>query len=255
MGIAIPYSGVDNFLVNIDCEKGCILDTNFLIALTEESHKFHEDSHFIYEKLVEYKVPIYSTVTIRTEFIDYQRKIKVTESLMDMLAPSSKWKISSSVRDHLKKQRGWIDNQAKDDELPCLSDARIKEIKRVFLPKSQSGQIGWIEMCRELLLGRLLEAWSAVEDALSIRYIDMRNESSQSLFIKQLKWEEMYSISEQTAISSNDAMILNLLESSVLPFVVSADYDLAYGIMNSQADKVILVPDRLYVNYLKRLRF
>ena len=97
MGIAIPYSDIDIYLSKIKTEKGCILDTNFLIALTEENHKHHDDSKFIYEKLAEYKVPIYCTVTVRTEFIDYQRRIKLTESLMDMLAPSSKWRISSSV--------------------------------------------------------------------------------------------------------------------------------------------------------------
>nr|BFD63655.1 hypothetical protein BdHM001_23360 [Bdellovibrio sp. HM001] len=255
MGTAVPYSDVDKFLMGIDCSKGCVLDTNFLIALTEENHRFNDDSNFIYEKLVEYKVPIYSTVTVRTEFIDYQRRIKVTESLMDMLAPSSKWRISSAVRDELKKQRGWIDNQAKDEELPCLTDTRIKDVKRVFLPKTQSGQIGWIEMCKEFLQGKLLEAWRGVEEALSINYVDMRDGSSQRLFQKELKWENMYVLSEQTALGSNDAMILNVLESSVMPFVVSADYDLAYGVMKSNSEKTILVPDSLYKNYLKKLRF
>ncbi|MNT99077.1 hypothetical protein D3C72_2418320 [compost metagenome] len=50
-------------------------------------------------------------------------------------------------------------------------------------------------------------------------------------------------------------MILNVLESSVLPFVVSADYDLAYGVMKSSSNKVILVPDNLYKRYLKKIKF
>lgn len=142
MGKAIPYSDVDSYLATIDSKKGCILDTNFLIALTEENHAYFEDSNFLFEKLVQYQIPIYCTVTVRTEFIDYQRRIKITESLMDMLARTSKWKISSSVKEILKTQKGWIDNQAKADELPCLNDARIKIVKKIFLPRTQSGQVG-----------------------------------------------------------------------------------------------------------------
>jgi predicted nucleic acid-binding protein len=219
LGIAIPYSDVDTYLSKIETSKGCILDTNFLIALTEENHKYYDDSKFIYEKLVEYKVPIYCTVTVRTEFIDYQRRIKVTESLMDMLAPSSQWKISSSVREVLKKHKGWI------------------------------------ELCKEFLTGKLLKAWSDVEEALSLNYIDMRDSRTQDLFQAELKWENMYSLSEETALGSNDAMILNVLDSSTFPFVVSADYDLAYGVLKSKNDKIILVPDSIYIRNLKGLRF
>ncbi|MNL01761.1 hypothetical protein D3C87_1222440 [compost metagenome] len=255
MGTAIPYSDVDKFLSNIENRQGCILDTNFLIALTEENHKFNDDSSFIFEKLVQYEVPIYCTVTVRTEFIDYQRKIIVTESLMDMLAPSSKWKISGAVRDALRKQRGWIDNQAKEDELPVLTDSRIKDMKRIFFPRTLSGQIGWIEICSSILKGNLLCAWQDVETELSLNYIDMREGNSAHLFPKGLNWENMYALAETTALSSNDAMILNVLESSVLLFVVSADYDLAYGVMKSSSNKVILVPDSLYKRYLKKIKF
>lgn len=255
MGQAIPYSDVDSYLTTIDNKKGCILDTNFLIALTEENHAYFEDSNFLFEKLIQYQIPIYCTVTVRTEFIDYQRRIKITESLMDMLAPSSKWKISSSVKETLRTQKGWIDNQAKDDELPCLNDARIKIVKKTFFPKTQSGQIGWVELCKEFLSDKLRNAWTEVEEALSLNYIDMRDFKSQNLFEHELKWANMYRISEQTALGSNDSMILNVLESSSVPFVVSADYDLAYGVLQANGDKVILVPDSLYKRNLKSLRF
>ncbi len=255
MGQALPYSDVDSYLAKASHDKGCIVDTNFVIALTEENHVHHEDSKFLYEKLVQYNIPLYCTVTLRTEFIDYQRRMTITEALMDMLAPSSKWKISSAVQEVLKKQKGWIDNQPKEDELPCLNDPRIKIVKKVFLPKTQSGQIGWVELCKEFLTDKLLNAWLTVEESLSLNYIDMRDLESQKLFEKELEWENMYKLSEKTALGSNDSMILNVLESSSLPFVVSADYDLAYGVMQSTTDKVILVPDSLYRRNLKGLRF
>jgi hypothetical protein len=67
-----------------------------------------------------------------------------------------------------------------------------------------------------------------------------------------LRWEEMYRKSEQTALGSQDAMILNLLDASIIPFVVTMDFDLAYGVLASTQHKVALVPDNLYRNRLKK---
>lgn len=159
MGRAVPFSEVDDFFKSVDPSQGCLADTNFLIAVSDKDHHFYDDAQFLFEKLVEYKVPIYVTVTVRSEFIDFYRRVKITEALMDMLAPLSKWKISSSVREVLKSQRGWLDNQTSDDQLPYLTDQRIKKCKQAFLPKTQSGQIGWIELCKEFLSGRLLGEW------------------------------------------------------------------------------------------------
>lgn len=255
MGNVIPYSDVDMFFRSISNPKGCLIDTNFLISLTEENHKFHEDSVFIYEKLTQYQIPAYITVSVRTEFVDYQRRIKMTETLMDMLSPTSKWKASEAIKRVLRSNRGWIDNQAAKDDLPVLSDSRLKEIKQAFLPKTQSGQIGWVEFCKEHLSGQLLKMWQQVEDALGINYVELRASESQKFLENDLNWKTMYTLSEETCLGSNDAMILNVLNSSIFPFVVSSDYDMAYGILMSGESKSILVPDSLYNRHLKKLRF
>lgn len=65
----------------------------------------------------------------------------------------------------------------------------------------------------------------------------------------------MYTLSEETGLGSNDAMILNVLDSSTFPLVISADYDLAYGVLKLQNNKTILVPDSIYNRNLKGLRF
>jgi hypothetical protein len=255
LGQALPYSEVDDYFSKVDPSLGCIADTSFLIAIADKDHPFHEDAQFLFEKLVEWKVPIFATVTTRSEFIDFHRRVIVTETLMDMLAPSSKWKISSAVREVLRSQKGWIDNQARVDGDPYLSDSRIKKCKQAFLPKTSSGQIGWVELCREYLIGRLHSAWKEMTDALSINYVDMRAEDSGTLFKKELKWESMYRFCESTALGSSDAMILNLLDSSVFNFVITSDYDLAYGTMLSTQNKTALVPENVYRNHIRKLRF
>lgn len=255
MGKAIPFSDVDLFLNNLAGAKGCIVDSNFLIALSEENHPFNDDAKFLYEKLVDHEIRIYCTVTNRTEFIDFHRKMIMTETLMSMLSPTSKWKISATTKKDLLSHKGWIDNQAKDDQLPLLTDHRLKECKKSFLPKTQSGQVGWVALCQEYLSGNLLNAWEVLAESLQLNYIDMRSGESQKYFEKELLWEKMYAISEDTCLGSSDSMLMNVLNSSIFPFIVSADYDLAYGVLQNSTNKSILVPDNLYRRYLKGLRF
>lgn len=257
MGRCIPFSEIDlNKQIFLD-SPACLLDSSFLISFSDKDHSLFEDSSFFAEKIAEYKIRGFVSVTARTEFIDFHRRVTVTEKLMDMLDPDSKWRISSAVRFEIARQKSWITNQTKQGFEPYLSDYRIKECKQIFLPKTQSGHVGWIEFCREILTGRLLETWKTISEVdLGLHYIDMRSSDSQELFENGLNWASMYSLAEQTAMSSNDAMILNLFSSSVIPALITMDFDLAYGVMaSSPDDKVVFVPDNLYRNRLKKLRF
>lgn len=256
MGLCLPFSEIDIVLAKkLSGATGCIVDTSFLISVNDSDHDFHADAQFLFEKLVEHQIPLYVSVSARAEFIDFQRRVTVTEILMDMLAPTSKWKISAAVREVLKSQRGWIDNQASQGNDPYLTDSRIKICKQTFTPRNHSGQIGWVEFCKEFLAGRLATIWQDLVDDLSLNYIEMRSDDARALFEKDLRWESMYRLVEESALGSQDAMILNLLDCSVFPFVVTMDFDLAYGVMLSTKDKTALVPDNLFRNRLKKLRF
>lgn len=223
--------------------------------MSNEDHDFHEEAQFLVEKLAEYNFKLFVSVTVRSEFIDYHRRVKVTETLMGMLAASSKWKITQAVRDILKKQRGWIDDQIGRGNEGILNDMRIKDCKQVFLPLTQSGKIGWIELCKEMLGGQLLGVWNEISNLLQLNYVDMRSEDISSLFRKDLQWENMYRFAEESALGSHDAMILNLFEASVFPILITMDYDLAYGVMLNAKDKHVFVPDNLFRNKLKKLKF
>lgn len=255
MSGSLPFSDVDRYLATLSGEIGCLVDTSFLIAVNDKENSFYDDAIFLQERLAELGVRLFVSVTARSEFIDYHRRVIVTETLMDMLPPSSKWRISAAVRKVLEQQKGWIDNQPRSDNEPYLTDSRIKICKQAFLPRTQSGHIGWTEICREYLSGRLLTAWTEISDALQLQYVDMRDGGNKDLLRKELRWEAMYRLAEDSALGSQDAMILNLLDASIFPFVVTMDFDLAYGVMLSVPDKTALVPDSLYRNRIKKLRF
>lgn len=169
----LPFSEIDKFLGSINGDVGCLTDTSFLISLGDKDNHFHEDALFMQEKLADYGVRIFASVIARSEFIDWHRRTIMTETLMDMLVPTSKWRISSAVREELRSQRGWVDNQLRSGNDPYLTDSRIKECKQVFLPKTQSGQTGWVELCRHYLGGKLFAAWAEIVAVLQLHYVDM----------------------------------------------------------------------------------
>ena len=256
MGKVLPFSSIDQFLKNLKIPvQGCLVDTQFLVAATEELHPFFEDACFLFEKLAEYKIPIFTTVTTRSEFIDIRRRFLITEALMGMLASNSKWKISASVQKILRAQKTWIDTQASKEALPLLTDSRIKTCKECFMPKSQSGQVGWVQICNEFLSGRLLESWNILVEDLDLNYLDMRAENISDLIPEKLEWKKMYSISEETCLSSSDSMLVNVLRCSKFPFIVSADFDIAYSLLADSSSQTVLIPDNLHYKKIKGLRF
>lgn len=113
----------------------------------------------------------------------------------------------------------------------------------------------WIEICRCYLTGTMTDSWKLLIDQLGINHLDLNDPKMQAFVPEKVEWDKMWDISEATCLSSSDAMILNMLKCSVFPFVVSADYDMAYAMLVDKNEKTILIPDLLYRNKIKGRRF
>lgn len=251
MGRVVPFSEIDIILTKIQSPVGCIVDTQLLIASLYEPHPFNEDAEFIYEKLAEYGVPIFSNVTVRHEFIDVTRRTTMTEKALSMITPQSKWRITNEAKFEIGRIKSRLDGRAASNEVPLLTDREIKILKKMFSPITQSGKDGWLELCTEFFGGKLQSAWDQLADDLVINYIDMQDVETQKLFHDKVSWDKMCKISEISCLGSSDSMILNALNCSTLDFLVSADFDLAYAVMVGSTEKTVLVPDPLYRRELK----
>jgi hypothetical protein len=255
MGYAAPFSSAKKILTETNAaSSGCLTDTNFLVALTYEPHAFNEDAEALFGILSDCEVPIYVGLPSRSELLDVQRRIIITEALMGMIAPSSKWRVDKKASALIRTQKVWIDTQASKDNMPILNDSRIKDCKEIFLPKDQSGHSGWLAICSHYLAD-LRKTWDTAEKKIGLNYVGVREAEEGKLFSKKLEWENLYKLSSKTCMSSQDAMLLNLFDCSVFPVLISADYDLAYGLLAEENEKVVLVPDSLYASKIKSLRF
>ncbi len=256
MSRVYPFSDLEGFLQERKIEEvSCILDTQLLVASMYGPHSFNEDAEKIVGVLDKFNVKVYSTVTTRSEYVEVQRRILTTEYLMGLLAEDSKWRITEAVKIELRKRKSWIDSQAKSEGMPVLNDNKIKEIKDIFSFKGHSGKIGWIEFCKELLSGKFEASWEELKDALEIEYIKFRSEALHPMMNKEVKWDGMCKIAENTSLGISDSMLMNLYLNSKISFLASADSDYGYAISaDMSTDKVVFVPDNLYRNRFKKLK-
>jgi len=250
-----PFSKIDQILQSSG-GSGCLVDANLLVASTSlEPHPFYDDAAFLFEKFSQYEVPLYTTVTVRTEYLDVIRRQIITEKLMEIYADSSRFKLAEAVKKELKTHRTWLDVQAAKNELPILPDQRIKSCKQAFDPRNHSGKLGWMAFCDTFLKGQLIIHWEKLQNELGINYLQLRGSESEKYLLRPIEWEAMYAISEQSGVSSNDAMILNAFATSKFEVLATADYDVGYAVLAGNfGGKICLVPDRLYRNRLKGFR-
>ncbi|MCM0604464.1 MAG: hypothetical protein KA715_00065 [Xanthomonadaceae bacterium] len=236
-------------------DRSLLIDTNVLFAYVYEPHVFNEAATLILEGAVKSGLSIYCGMSVRTEFLELQRKTILTEQLLSMLSSKTKWKISHALRAEIQKHKIWLDQQPAKNELPILTDGRLKQIKKTFTPSGHSGQIGWMKFCNEYL-SDLYSSWKTHSEKLGLNYLGAReSEQEKDLFNKPLKWSEAYELISKTGLSSNDALILNLFLSSKISHLATFDFDMAYGFLAEKNNsQFVVVPDSIYNRDVKTLQ-
>ena len=109
MGRVIPFSEIESYLSSIeklDVHKGTILDTNILISASYELRDSHSDVVNLWATLQQKKYRLFATVNTRSEFLEFQRRLILTENLLDMVDQHSRVKISSRARAKIQTLKG-----------------------------------------------------------------------------------------------------------------------------------------------------
>ena len=254
MGRVIAFSEFDSYLKSVsqgDFAKATILDTNIMISLTYDVKKDYEEVCDFVDVLLENEIQLFTTVSTKSEFLDFQRRLALTEDLRGMTESTSKWHISTTARAQIQSQSGQLTRNEQHGSDPVFSDRHLKKIKSAFSAGTHSGQAGWLEICKGLLSGRLDEAEKELEK-FGVHYISQHEPLQTEYFHKKIDWPEAKRIAEFTCLGLSDAMILNALQCSRFPFLVSTDFDIGYAVLASKDLKDVIVPDgvaKKYRNY------
>ena len=231
MGAVVPFSDLPDYLKRIEKAesrpiKATILDTNVLITAAYEVRDEHGDVTRMLDTLVSNGYRLFATVNTKAEFLEFQRRLILTENLLDSIDENSKVKLPKSARARILSLKGTVSSAtASDPEKDFIfSDPQLKKIKKEFSAGDHSGQSGWLELCRLFLAGRIRSAESELADR-GIEYISQHESSQKDLFHARIDRPLAVLLSEKTGVSFSDSMILNAFQWSRCPFIVSMDFD------------------------------
>jgi hypothetical protein len=256
MGKVVPFSEFSAYYSGIresqDFERGTILDTNILIALTYEEKASHDETFsFFSEQLVpeqDLGFRFFTTVNTRSEFLDFNRRLIMTEHLRDMIDQHSSWKITTRAKTQIQYQSGQLKRREQQGSDAVFSDKQLKDVKAAFSAGRFSGNTGWLKIC-EKFLSQQLDHAEANLDALGIEYISQHEPTQKALFSKKIDWPDAKRLAEKTCVGLADSMILNAFQCSRFPFMVSADFDIGYAVLASRDLKDVVMPDSVAKKY------
>lgn len=253
MGKAVPFSEIESYLKSIDAadaHKGTILDTNVLISANYDIRYSHAQVIEVLDVLNKTGYRTFATVNTRSEYLEFQRRLALTENLLDIVDEFSKVKIPKNAKARIQTLKGSLRTSviADPEKDEVFNESQLKKIKKEFSAGPHSGQRGWLEVCELFLKNKIKWEDQALIDR-GVEYVSPHEPSQAALFNQSLGWPTAIGICEQTGTSFSDSMILNALKSSKLFFVVTLDFDIGYAALSDPNMKDVVVPDRLYREY------
>ncbi|MCY4643245.1 MAG: hypothetical protein OXB88_01365 [Bacteriovoracales bacterium] len=250
MGRIVRFSEFDNYLDNLKKErdevKGTILDANVIITLSYSPKKYHTRIlNFIEKEITAKGIKLFTTVTTTQEYLEFYRRLLITEGLRTVIHASSPIKIPQKEKKLIEAQSSVLKKREQRGDDPVFYDREIKKIREAFYdPKSPKGFNSWKDLCREFLKNQLPIEYKSLEK-LKINYLSKYQDDGKEFFNKEISWDKAMDICSNMGIGFSDAMILNALQSSTLPFVVSLDVDMAVAVLGDDSLKDVLMPDGL----------
>ena len=123
MGQVIPFSKIESYLDGLEKQgapKGTILDTNILISSSYELSDTQESVSELLDILNKKNYRLFATVNTRSEYLEFQRRLVLTESLFDAVDEYSKIKISSRAKAKIQHLKVAL------KQAPCLIKTSLK---------------------------------------------------------------------------------------------------------------------------------
>lgn len=253
MGKVIPFSEIESYLASIeksDAYKGAILDTNVLISASYDARDSHSEVVDVWDLLLQKNYRLFATVNTRSEYLEFQRRLTLTERLLDMVDEFSTVKLPKTAKAKIQTLKGSLRTSvaADPDKDEIFNESQLKKIKKEFSAGPHSGKSGWLEICDSVLGSKIELEDQALVDR-GVEYISPNDHSQKHLFDESLGWPGAISICEKTGTAFSDSMILNALKASKLFFTVSLDFDIGYAALGDPNMKDVVVPDRLFKEY------
>lgn len=219
-------------------KEGCIADTNILFAADYDLHSQNTVAIEICRLLYRNSIPIFTNVIVRSELLNLKRRVLVTEGLLTALK-LGRSSLPLPLRNKLASLETKVNSHIKNKTHYFLHDKEIKSFRDDF--ESLVGPGAWVDFCKLFLNTKLHREWALQLQNRKVQYLTKESK----ILNKKLEWEDMINLVEDTAISANDALIVNLFLCSDLQLLITTDKDVVFSVSRLNTDKVLVCPDNL----------
>lgn len=230
---------------NPDLEKGCIVDTSILFAVSFPNDAHNTVASELFEYMRELKIPAYTNVNIRAEFIQNQFLVMVPEGLADFYLDYGK-ELKEVVYKKLQSNYTTV-TEAKNKGISYkFSNAKVSEWRDFLRANSSSEKDAWFTFCHDYINHRIATIWEDTCHEVGINELTLRGSDAKVWMTGPIDWGDVYTIIGNYGIGSFDAMIINLFLNSHFPALITADKEIARTIQDKKsAGKFVFVPDRM----------
>lgn len=229
-------------------KDGLVVDTNILISATYDADAFFDQTNDLLNLIVENNIPLYYNVNVRAEFLEIQRRITFTEALLSF---ETHTKLATLPIELSKKLSSIRSNQRKREETnnrrPLrLSEYDIKDFKSLMIQETTASGNLWREFCRQYVGNQLLSAWDSVVEDFGLNSLSLRADDHDAFISIPPSWESAVELMSSEGLSSSDAMIVNMFQSSNFEAILSSDADVGTAIERiKRNDKICILPDKV----------
>ena len=212
---------------NENIRNGCLLDTNILISASLPIDPNNEAAEKLLVKLHQLKIPVYSNVNIRAEFLEIHRRVLIPEVLIEFLEDAGD-ELGELLVHKITAVKTSYRKSLENKKIYKFTDDRIKEFRGLLSSRSVDGKDGWQIFCENYLYEQLSTVWDDVVKMCRLNFIKIREGEAHPLLISKVSWDGVTELMGRFGIGSADSMILNLFLSSKISMVATADGDIKF---------------------------
>ena len=237
------FSELPGYLADKANRFGCFVDTSILFSETYTLDRLNEEADMAFDLLVELDVPVFTNINVRAEFLEAHRRVLIAECLIDFLDEPG-INFDGVLFEKLKSHRTAYRRRIVEEKSAKMELSQIKMFRKMLLSQRSRYGNAWELFCRDYLLKKMEAVWPQAENELGLNFISLRS-GDRSPYLNTLpEWSGAVRLMGQYGIGSADAMILNMFLCSKLPFLLTADEEMAdCAVKESKGTKRIFIPD------------
>lgn len=278
--------GFKEFLKKLEKDSAVqlIVDANVIIASRDKSHRDYNTVRDFFTELylITKNVTLFTTVTTKSEFLEYYRRKILTEAILgiykrnkeeQIISDDASRQIERQIRARNQRQNREVEKQEKIEKVlearnwdttnidieefsidaNYFKDSEIKEIKKSFRGRDVANETGWVNFCN-LTLVEKLHQFEKLLDGIC-HYLTTRDDEARKFFTKtDVEWRLATQICGETGMGYSDAMILNMANHTSIKHIMTLDFDMVYGGHVSAKSKTIVTPTDRLKNYKNALK-